>query len=339
MDSTQFHASAQTFLELLFQDLAQARIQLPVYWDIDHLCYRAATEESYQKLKDDFSNLGLLLIESQVNGRLISTFKLNEPVYFLDWRIDLVELPAPKSGKVTEEGFEHIEIVCDVPFSELQQKFSHLDMDTKGLSKDYNQELEICLGKRNIKFHHSSLESVINLEKSEKIWQAIQDSKVLSLFREKRPLVAGTFPLGIATTLSDVDILIQETDLPKLRSFLEYQFSTETDFKITEDTVDELPTLICGFKFQGIPFELFAQDKETVKQTAYVHFQVEERLLKYGGEVLKARVQGERSLGIHTEHAFANLLSLPGDPYVSLAGLIHESGPSLVKLCGPYLVL
>lgn len=339
MDSTQFHSSAQTFLELLFQDLAKAQVQLPSHWDIDHLCYRASTEESYQKLKDDFSRFGFLLIESEVNGRMIATYKLNDPVYYQDWRIDLVELPAPKKGKITAEGFEHIEIVCDVPFIELQQKYSHLEMDTKGLEKDYNQELEICLGKRNIKFHHSSLESVINLEKSEKIWKAIQDSKVLTLFKEKNALIAGSFPLDIATTISDVDVLIKESDLPKLRTFLEYQFSTQADFKIIEEDVDDLPSLICQFQFQGIPFEIFAQNRETVKQLAYVHFQVEERLLKYGGDALRSRVRGERSVGIKTEHAFANLLSLPGDPYVTLAGLKFESGPSLVKLCGPYLLL
>lgn len=339
MDSTQFQSSAGKFLELLFLDLSRVGIKLPVHWDIDHLCYRAATEESYQKLKDSFSQFGFLLIESEVNGRMIATYKLNDPIYYLDWRIDLVELPAPKKGKMTAEGFEHIEIVCDIPFAELQEIYSHLEMDTKGLGKDYNQELEICLGERNIKFHHSSLESVINLEKTEKIWKAIQDSKVLSLFKENNALIAGSFPLDIATTLSDVDVLIKEADLVKLRAFFEYQFSTQDDFKIIEEVVDDLPSLICQFTFQGIPFELFAQDKDTVKQMAYIHFQVEERLLKYGGDALRSRVRGERSVGIKTEHAFANLLSLPGDPFITLAGLKNESGPSLVKLCGPYLLL
>lgn len=30
-----------------------------------------------------------------------------------------------------------------------------------------NPELEICLGERNLKFHHSSLEEVIKIEKKE----------------------------------------------------------------------------------------------------------------------------------------------------------------------------
>lgn len=327
MNTAQFHSLANQFLIHLFDDITRAKIKLPVHWDIDHLCYRAATEEGYQKLKNDFAAFGNLLIESVVNGRMIATFKLHEPVFFQDWRIDLVELPAPKKGKSTPEGFEHIEVVCDVSFHELETLYSHLALDKKGLSKEYNQELEICLGERNIKFHHSSLESVISLEKKEKVFRAIMDSNVLAVLKEFHPLIAGTFPLDIDTTLSDVDVLIRCSDFDSLRTILEFQFSGFADFLIREKE----QTLVCNFTYKEVPFEIFAEDVEPVRQTAYRHFQVEERLLKYLGEDFKTRVKGERTVGMKTEHAFAKLLNLQDDPYSALLQLSLMSGSDLAK--------
>lgn len=167
--STQFtflelQKQALECLDLLFEDLKKHRIEIIPKWVIDHLCYRTATETEYQTLKTEFLNFSDLLIESPVNGRLISTFKLHRAIVFQNWSIDVVELPSPKKGKDTPRGFEHIEVVCDVPFSELIEKYSHLKLDLGGLSKSINPELEICLGRRNIKFHHTTLAEVIQIE-------------------------------------------------------------------------------------------------------------------------------------------------------------------------------
>lgn len=167
---------ATEFLSLLLNDLDRYQIYLEPHWDIDHLCYRVPTEERYQELKNVFSAFAELLIESPVNGRLISTYKLDVPIVFHDWMIDLIELPAPKPGKSAPEGFEHIEVVCDTPFSELQQKYKHLNLDVGGLGKLLNQELEIVLGERNIKFHHLSLQSVIWFEARGNVWPAEMES-------------------------------------------------------------------------------------------------------------------------------------------------------------------
>ena len=159
-----FSSEALKFLDLLFEDLKTNGVEIRTDWVIDHLCYRTATESEYQILKNEFLKFSDLLIESPVNGRLISTYQLHKAIDFQGWSIHVVELPSPKKGKVTARGFEHIEVVCDVPFSELIQQYSHLKLDVSGLSKSINQELEICLGSRNIKFHHMTLYDVIQLE-------------------------------------------------------------------------------------------------------------------------------------------------------------------------------
>lgn len=171
MQSDEFRTQAQDFLNRLFQSMAAHHIEIPAYWQVDHLCYRVESLDRYESLKGDFAQWGDLLIESQVQGRPIATFKLHQPILFLKHVIDVVELPAPKASKPTKEGFEHAEIVCDVPFAELEKRFSHLKLDRSGLVKKINPELEICLGDRNLKFHHQSLEEVVAMELASKTGQ------------------------------------------------------------------------------------------------------------------------------------------------------------------------
>lgn len=332
MTELEFHSQADTFLKNLFSELNAARIEIKNHWDIDHLCYRSDTEENYTLLKKSFAAFSELLIESMVGGRLIATYKLHRPVKFNDYRIDVVELPAPKKGKTVALGFEHVEVVCDIPFSELKEKYSHLNLDLGGLQKNFNREFEIILGTRNLKFHHSSLASVINIEKNTKVWNAINRSDILNLFFENNPLIAGTFPLEIYAETSDLDIILEANDLNILNNSLVEHFGTCEDFKIINLEVDHKPTLICNFKFDGIPFEIFAQDRPSVQQTAYLHLLIEERLLKIGGETFKQKIKSARASGSKTESAFAELLGIKADPYKSLLELQTKSFKELEKI-------
>jgi predicted metalloenzyme YecM len=158
---------AEEFFAKMNAELKNAGLVLEEGWLVDHLCYRTLSLEAYAAVLKDFAKFSTLLIESQVHGRAIATFKLAMPLPFGKRTVDVIEVTAPKPGKKTIEGFEHFEIVCDLPFEELQHRFQHLNMDSSGLRKKLNPELEICFGERNIKFHHLSLEQVIRLEKVE----------------------------------------------------------------------------------------------------------------------------------------------------------------------------
>lgn len=165
MTESDLFFQAITFLNTLFEQLRINQVRLQPQWPIDHLCYRATSLESYQALKNDFSKFGDLLIESQVNGRPIATYKLREPIFYKGYAIDVVELPAPKSGKTTIEGFEHAEVVCNIPFEQIINEHPQCQFDESGLKKEINKELEMILNACALKFHHQSLESVIHLEK------------------------------------------------------------------------------------------------------------------------------------------------------------------------------
>lgn len=153
------------FLEKIFKNLEREHIDV-TYLELDHLCYRVQTLEQYEIKKNELSKLAEILIEAPVNGRLISTFKLHSPIFFQNRTISLIELPAPKPGSHHGEGLEHVEFVIKDSFETFQEHYKHLSFNTKGAKKVFNPELEIEFSDCAVKFHHLSLEQVIQCEKN-----------------------------------------------------------------------------------------------------------------------------------------------------------------------------
>ncbi len=80
MNFPEFRQQALQFLENLFQQLDQKNVQLEKHWMIDHLCYRTSSLEQYSELKNNFASFAELLIESDVNGRPIATYKFSKSI-------------------------------------------------------------------------------------------------------------------------------------------------------------------------------------------------------------------------------------------------------------------
>lgn len=156
---------AEEFLNNLFNEVKQTNLCLR-FKEIDHICFRTDSLEDYLRVCQDFSDHELL-IESMVNGRLISTFKLNTPYQYQNFQIPLIEIPAPKVGKIVKRGFEHIELVVEDSFEDLMTKYHDYKLDLSGLGKKINPELEMILNNGSIKFHHQSLNDVIHFEKGQ----------------------------------------------------------------------------------------------------------------------------------------------------------------------------
>jgi predicted metalloenzyme YecM len=162
--------SALKFLVQIFSEMNSAGLFLKPNWEIDHLCYRVESLARYEEMKKFFANEGNLLAETLVSGRMIATYKLDQPIEFKTdkktYIIPLIELPAPKTGKIVKEGFEHFELVCEESFDEIMRAYPDLKFDTSGFAKNFNKELEVIFQSGAMKFHHQSLEKVIELENS-----------------------------------------------------------------------------------------------------------------------------------------------------------------------------
>ena len=67
-------------------------------------------------------------------------------------------------GKDVVEGYEHIEVVIKESFEAFMKAHCHLTFKTKAIVKELNPEIEVELPSGSVKFHHQSLEKVIQIE-------------------------------------------------------------------------------------------------------------------------------------------------------------------------------
>lgn len=321
MNESAFRSEASVFLERILSDVAAAKLKLSSHWEIDHLCFRVETLERYEVWKAQLARFANLLIESEVNGRPIATYELEQPIEFHDRTVSVIELPAPKRGKVVKEGFEHIEVTCDEPFDEIASRHPDLVFDRSGLSKSFNSELEVTLPSGAVKYHHLTLASVVRFEGNTRVHQAVVASKILETLSAFHPEVAGTIPLGIDVEGSDVDILMGASDFEAVKQKFRESGSHLGECHFKEKELGGRSSLIVRFTFDGVPFEVVAQGEAPVRQTAYRHFLVEERLLRIGGTDFVSEIRRFRGTGEKTEPAFARALGLKGDPYIELLKL------------------
>jgi hypothetical protein len=152
------------YLENLFLKISAMNINVESF-EIDHICYRVSSNTEYEIKKLELLQFGELLIESMVNGRMISTFKLFNPIHFKDIKIPLIELPAPKTGASIASGLEHIEFVVPFDLKNLLVLYPHVPFDLKGIDKKINADITLKFSGECIRFHNQSLEEIIELEK------------------------------------------------------------------------------------------------------------------------------------------------------------------------------
>jgi predicted metalloenzyme YecM len=152
------------FLEDLFSKIEDIDLDVDNY-ELDHICYRVQTISEYEIKKQELSHFGELLIESMVNGRLISTFKLQSPIIFGKRKIFLIELPSPKSSHAYKSGLEHVEFVTKKPLQQIVDRYPQYSFEVFGIRKKINADITLKLGDYCIRFHNQNLEEVINLEK------------------------------------------------------------------------------------------------------------------------------------------------------------------------------
>ena len=165
-DFDSFKAAGEEFMKILTEKLLEAGIPAGNL-NSDHLCFRVRTTEEYNLYKTSLLDHGTLLTEAMVNGRPICTFQLASAFRTNSHEIPLLELPSPKSGTAYPTGFEHAEFLIDDCFTTFRSQYPHLDF-VEGGNQTLNPELCLKLSQGiQAKFHHLSLDRVIELEEAE----------------------------------------------------------------------------------------------------------------------------------------------------------------------------
>ncbi|WP_299780638.1 DUF4269 domain-containing protein [uncultured Formosa sp.] len=152
-------------------------------------------------------------------------------------------------------------------------------------------------------------------------YSEIKKHKILEKLKKYNPILTGTIPIEIDVPESDLDIICECQNHSEFKAYLLKHFSDKKDFKVYSTKHDGMESTIAEFKTNHFLFEIFGQNIPTVKQNAYRHMIIENRVLNKKGSEFKQKVIELKSNGVKTEPAFARLLGLDGDPYAELLKL------------------
>ncbi|HEY7295888.1 MAG TPA: DUF4269 domain-containing protein, partial [Dehalococcoidia bacterium] len=140
------------------------------------------------------------------------------------------------------------------------------------------------------------------------------------------PLLAGTIPLDIDTTDSDLDLLCEAADHDAFEAVARRAFGHCAAFSVHRALHQNLPAAIVRFNAEGFAFELFGQPLPAAKQQGFRHLLAEARLVEAAGNEARAAIRALKLEGLKTEPAFAEYFALLGDPYATL--LRFADGPT-----------
>lgn len=163
-------------------------------------------------------------------------------------------------------------------------------------------------------------------------FRIIIELDLFSILAEFDPVLAGTYPLGIETAESDLDILCHAEDLARFTHVVETAYGDEDEFMLRQREKDDLPSVICNFHVGKLPIELFAQPRPTEQQHAYRHMVAEARLLREGGDEALWAIRDLKQDGMKTEPAFGEYFCLDDDPYAALLTLADAPTETLSEV-------
>ena len=152
----------------------------------------------------------------------------------------------------------------------------------------------------------------------QKVFDVLESTKIMAVLQEFTPVLAGTFPIDIATDNSDLDIICFWKDKSDFIETLENHFGSIENFSIRELSISNQETVVANFILENFDFEVFGQNVPVKRQFAFRHMVTEYEILKQKGEIFRQQIIELKKNGFKTEPAFAKLLQLPGDPYAAL---------------------
>ncbi|PGU09766.1 alpha/beta hydrolase [Bacillus cereus] len=160
-------------------------------------------------------------------------------------------------------------------------------------------------------------------DKQQKIYDVLNELKIMEDLVLYSPVLCGTIPIRIDTPQSDLDIVMEVYNFNVFEQEMRSLYGSYEGFKIKKSKIKDTESIRANFKFEGFEFELFAQPKPVLNQNAYRHMIVEHMLLMQHPHIREEVIQLKES-GLKTEPAFAQVLNINGDPYEELILLGQE---------------
>ncbi|MDF3818542.1 DUF4269 domain-containing protein [Leptospira sp. 96542] len=155
----------------------------------------------------------------------------------------------------------------------------------------------------------------------QKLFSDLEEWKILKGLHGFKPLVAGTIPLGIDTTKSDVDILVQFNLPVHLIKICYAKFRFMSGFHTEEKNIENENTILVRFHTPKFRYEIFGQKKDPTQQTAWIHMMVEAKILNLANEDFRQNLIDMKQKGTKTEIAFAHLLGFKSKPFEAIKNM------------------
>jgi hypothetical protein len=166
-------------------------------------------------------------------------------------------------------------------------------------------------------------------EAQRQAYRILRDRQILEQLEPYNAVLAGTFPLDLTVEGSDLDILCEVHAHSLFAIHVEHCFGKEDGFQLETTARGGSQVTIVNFFVDSLPVQLFGEQTPVVEQAAYLHMDVEYRLLQLGGRKARERILSLKKTEVKTEPAFAAWLKLGGDPYAALLELARFSEDEL----------
>jgi predicted metalloenzyme YecM len=152
------------FLDKIFLNIQNTGFDFSELDELDHIAYRVEDNKRYDEVKNQLKDFVEYIDEAMFGGRLISILKLKAPIKYKNYRIDCLELMAPKENNTFKEGLEHAEFVISINLADYREKYKDLiDFNLDGYRREVNPELIAEFEDCAVKFHNQSLLKVRGL--------------------------------------------------------------------------------------------------------------------------------------------------------------------------------
>ena len=143
----------------------------------------------------------------------------------------------------------------------------------------------------------------------------------------------GSTALDVHTSKSDVDICCSaKGDLDGFAAALKSLFGNQPKFHLERKPYRGQPSCFATFELSGQAVEVWGRQHPVEEHEFYRFFKVEARLLRFGGDDLRAAIRELKEDGLSTEQAFADALELDGDPEEALLSLYDADAMTLLAL-------
>jgi hypothetical protein len=169
-------------------------------------------------------------------------------------------------------------------------------------------------------------------ERQQDAYFALIELDIFSVLADYDPKLTGTIPIRLDMPHSDLDIVCCVYDFEPFERLLRAHYDYLDEFSIRHTEKNNLPVLICRFRYRDFPVEIFGQPCPTSEQNAFKHMVAEARLLLHGGTEAEEALRALRAEGVKTEPAFSQYFKLPGDPYDSLLALADAPVDQIIEV-------